>query len=417
MMPSKTKKPSTDEESTQVLDSDMPDLEDTDDDSTTGSTGTKTNTSRSKKNATQLDTTKQDHTNPDRDDNVSANPIKERIRTRSTRIAPEPTQTNLSVPDEFKPKEDHANSDRNDNVSTNPKRQRNPKRSNWKAPGPTASTGLSVPHGFKHKGIHDCAKIFPKMSEREYEALENDIINTGLKHPIIIHRDSWRILDGRHRLKVCEAKKIKPMFEFWGGTGDPLDFVLSQNLARRHLTKTSRALAAANFATLKRGQKNKNKDSSENQMSVKDAAQKFDVGSASINRAKKILKDGIEELQKAVINESINLSEGYIIAGCSSIEEQKQKLHKKLNKEKKKGTPKFTIVKAKRNFAKYFKQCEKLQEGPVEALATSITDSLDKTQLEKLIKKLDDLSKRSTEDSSQAEKPYPSDEDSSILIL
>ena len=52
--------------------------------------------------------------------------------------------------------------------------------------------------------------------------------------------------DGRHRLAACVRAGVEPQFTTWeGADGTELDFVLGENLYRRHLTAGQRALLAA----------------------------------------------------------------------------------------------------------------------------------------------------------------------------
>lgn len=89
---------------------------------------------------------------------------------------------------------------------------------------------------------HPLASIFPPMMPEEYESLKSDIERNGLLHPIVVHEG--RILDGIHRHIACEELgiKIKSIpFKELGYNGTPEEYVLSENLHRRHLTIAQRA--------------------------------------------------------------------------------------------------------------------------------------------------------------------------------
>ena len=79
---------------------------------------------------------------------------------------------------------------------------------------------------------HEYANIFPMMRGDDYERLKSDIAENGLQEPIWLYQE--KILDGRNRHKACIEAGVKPEFRSYGGN-EPLKFVLSLNLARRHL--------------------------------------------------------------------------------------------------------------------------------------------------------------------------------------
>ena len=91
------------------------------------------------------------------------------------------------------------------------------------------------------KLYHPAANIFPMMDDTEYEALKSDIAANGLIEPI------WfcdgKILDGRNRWRACKELGISPEVKEYIGD-DPVGFVVSLNLARRHLTSSQRAVVA-----------------------------------------------------------------------------------------------------------------------------------------------------------------------------
>jgi ParB-like chromosome segregation protein Spo0J len=89
--------------------------------------------------------------------------------------------------------------------------------------------------------IHPIALLLPAMSAEEYTALCNDIRERGLNNPIWLYEN--KILDGRHRYKACIEMKVEPRFQVYAGT-TPVQFVLSENLHRRHLTSSQRGALA-----------------------------------------------------------------------------------------------------------------------------------------------------------------------------
>ena len=99
---------------------------------------------------------------------------------------------------------------------------------------------------------HQLADLFPMMNAREFDELCKDMAKNGYRpeNPIVTYQG--KILDGRNRFKASEKVGVMPMFTEYAG-GDPLEFVLSQNLHRRHLNETQRAGVAAKLANMERG--------------------------------------------------------------------------------------------------------------------------------------------------------------------
>ncbi len=89
--------------------------------------------------------------------------------------------------------------------------------------------------------IFKATQIFPMMSDEELKALAEDIKQNGLLNPVVLYRGL--ILDGRNRLKACEIAGVEPCFVEFDGD-NPVAFVISQNIKRRHLTTEQRAALA-----------------------------------------------------------------------------------------------------------------------------------------------------------------------------
>lgn len=90
--------------------------------------------------------------------------------------------------------------------------------------------------------LHPLCTLFPRMGENEYETLKNDIAANGLQQPIILHEGM--ILDGGNRYRACVDAGIKPTFKEYKGDSI-VQFVLSANLHRRHLSAGQQAAIVA----------------------------------------------------------------------------------------------------------------------------------------------------------------------------
>lgn len=98
--------------------------------------------------------------------------------------------------------------------------------------------------GSKKMDIHKYATIFPMMDEKEFNDLKEDIKENGLMDEIIIYEG--KVLDGRNRLQACEELGIKPKFKKYEGE-NPLQFIISTNLKRRHLTESQKAVVGIKY--------------------------------------------------------------------------------------------------------------------------------------------------------------------------
>jgi hypothetical protein len=89
--------------------------------------------------------------------------------------------------------------------------------------------------------VHPVAALFPMLPDDELDDLAEDIRANGLLHPIVLDADGV-LIDGRNRLEACRRAGVEPRFERLNGR-EPIAFVLSANVARRHLTLGQRAMA------------------------------------------------------------------------------------------------------------------------------------------------------------------------------
>lgn len=157
--------------------------------------------------------------------------------------------------------------------------------------------------------VHAVASLFPAMSDAEFGELVADIAANGVREPVWTKNGA--LIDGRHRWKACEQLGIDcPTREYEGD--DLVAFVVSLNLRRRHLDESQRAYVAAKLATLTRGRPEENPPIGG--ISASDAATLLNVGTRSVERARKVLSDGVGELQSAVESGEISVSAAAEIA-------------------------------------------------------------------------------------------------------
>lgn len=92
--------------------------------------------------------------------------------------------------------------------------------------------------------VHPVAALFPMMTDEELDDLAADIKANGLVHPIVIDEEG-QIIDGRNRLEACRRADAPVEFIEIPKTADPVAFILSANVNRRHLNKGQQAMAVA----------------------------------------------------------------------------------------------------------------------------------------------------------------------------
>jgi hypothetical protein len=135
---------------------------------------------------------------------------------------------------------------------------------------------------------HELSKLLPMMGESDLSELAADISLNGLRAPITIHEG--KILDGRNRYKACGIAKVAPRFRDLNGDGDPLAFIISANITRRHLTESQRAIIAAKLVGMNRGGDRKSEGRAEGR-TLQQAADAVSVSRRSAATAKQVLKE------------------------------------------------------------------------------------------------------------------------------
>ena len=163
--------------------------------------------------------------------------------------------------------------------------------------------------------FHPLADIFPLVEGTEFDELVDDIREHGLYEPIVVFED--KILDGRNRYRACLEARVEPTFTVYGGD-DPIAYVISLNLRRRHLNESQRAVVAAKLATLKDGQR---ADLVEG-LPIGRASEMLNVGERSVARAREVQEHGAPELIHAVEQGSVSVSAAADVATLPAQEQR-----------------------------------------------------------------------------------------------
>lgn len=171
--------------------------------------------------------------------------------------------------------------------------------------------------------FHQLANLFPLIEGDDFEQLVADVREHGLRDPITIH--DGQVLDGRNRYRALIelAKTGEVLGPGWGhrsgetidstdivpphmwfvrfnaaSEGDPLTWVISKNLMRRHLDESQRAMVAADIGKLEHGGI-RGKGSIE-PLSAAQRARLLNIARISVRRADAVKEHGVPELADAV---------------------------------------------------------------------------------------------------------------------
>jgi len=129
---------------------------------------------------------------------------------------------------------------------------------------------------------------------------------------------AWSTIGRRHRgYRACTELGIEPWVRPFDEKGDPLDYVISSNMVRRHLDESQRSMVSAKIANLKNGTKYQHQTSkvgssielpTQKPVSLKQAATMMNVSVPSVKRARAVLTNSSAALQRAVEDGDISVN-------------------------------------------------------------------------------------------------------------
>ena len=86
------------------------------------------------------------------------------------------------------------------------------------------------------------ALLFPELSPFEFQEMVESVGERGLQKSITLWRG--QIIDGRHRYEACLRAGVEPRFQELPDDANPLEHVMDENVARRNMSESQRAIAA-----------------------------------------------------------------------------------------------------------------------------------------------------------------------------
>jgi DNA modification methylase len=142
--------------------------------------------------------------------------------------------------------------------------------------------------------FHEIAHTFPLLEGKEFDSLCHDIASNGLLEPIWTYQG--KILDGRNRYRACVAVGVEPQFREYNGD-NPLNFIISLNLERRHLNESQRAVIASKLANMRQGERT-DLGPIDPRLSLEQAAELLNVGRKTVVRVKAVERTAPELVKK-----------------------------------------------------------------------------------------------------------------------
>ena len=164
--------------------------------------------------------------------------------------------------------------------------------------------------------FHEYANLFPMMQGDMLSNLRDDILKHGVREPIVFLDGA--ILDGRNRYMAARDLGVEyPRTEYAGD--DPLAFVISHNLHRRHLSESQRASIAARVANMGEGRPRDNSANLQSLLppdqtparppvSTASAGKMMNVSERSVATARKVHERGSDDLVRAVDEGIVSVS-------------------------------------------------------------------------------------------------------------
>lgn len=184
---------------------------------------------------------------------------------------------------------------------------------------------------------HKFADIFPMTEGEQAEQLKIDINENGLQQSVVLFEG--KILDGRNRYRACKELGIEPKIEYYEGE-KPLEFVISGNLKRRHLTPDQRAVIAQEVmpmledeAKKRKATSNANREkipTSEKGRPSEKAGKMFNVNERYIRDIKKLKEEGRQEKVEEIRSGKITLQDLKKEDRLEKIKQQREELQKQV---------------------------------------------------------------------------------------
>lgn len=201
------------------------------------------------------------------------------------------------------------------------------------------------------RNIHPAAELFPLIEGQAFDELKADIAKHGQREPVVFFRN--QLLDGRNRARACDELGLQLSECELDEDQDPVAYVLSANLHRRHLSSSQRGMVALELEKLLKpaakerqkasGGDRKSKDAKSVPQKIGEAitddkhagettaqaAKALNVSRGTVDNARVVKEQGSKELNDAVKSGQVSVSKAAKVAKAHDKKSQMAALNDK----------------------------------------------------------------------------------------
>lgn len=181
---------------------------------------------------------------------------------------------------------------------------------------------------------HELAQLFPEADN--FEDIVADVKKTGVLESIWVYEG--KILDGWHRYQAAQVAGVEPEMREYEGD-DPVGFVTSMNIHRRHLNKGQRALLLVKIADqqdllMKQGDPTTQRLAETASRSADDIADAVGVGKRTVYQAMRVMDEAPEKVDDILAGKESLDAVDDLLRQARAQERVKEKTEKKEKKAK-----------------------------------------------------------------------------------
>lgn len=154
---------------------------------------------------------------------------------------------------------------------------------------------------------HPLSAAFPTLTPDKFAELKADIEQNGQLMTIITHDNM--VLEGWNRYRCCMELGIEPRTKPLAEELDPLEFVRSLNIYRRHLSDSQRAIAEVSMNDWHEIGRRKSVPNAPPVKTNEEMAISADVSTDTIKKAKAVVTHGAPEVIEAVRDGKMTLNQ------------------------------------------------------------------------------------------------------------